>query len=586
MCAGVATSWALGQPVAQAGRQPYGPGPQHPRAGRPGLASVLTGGSFGNQVVRLGALPGDRDLVVTLGLRQRNELLLARLLGQGRAVQALRYSQDFGPGPASVHAAERVLGSYGLRAAWAPGDAVMEVSGRASALERVFSVALSRYRVRVGRERGRVFYAPAAQPRLASPLRGLVTSVLGLDDYPVGRAPVALGATAAGRDSSSSPQSAGGYTPSQVAGLYHFGPLYQGGLDGAGQTVVFLEIDAYQAADIVSYSNAFGLPAPVMTGPVLDPAWGSPQPATASTEPTEATLDLEVVHALAPRAHLVVYESAATSAGMVAALQAAVSAYPHAVFSYSLADVACGPGLVGEDPADAQQFSAVLEQLVSHGGTFLASSGDSGAYSCLDSGTSVAGKPGTQVPADSPYATAVGGTTAFLGAGSTYGQEAAWGDPVEEAGGGGGLSAIFARPSWQAGPGVLNQFSNGHRQVPDVSALADTNTGWDIYSSLSDPQWVPVGGTSAAAPLWAALVALADQALAERGLPSVGFANPALYDFGANPGRFPAPAFHDVRLGNNLYYPAAPGWDFATGWGSPDASALVDDLIAYQRGTR
>ena len=451
----------------------------------------------------------------------------------------------------------------------------MALQGPASAVERAFSVHLFRYVARDGLGHRATFYAPGSNPELPSVLARVARSVLGLDDYPDG-APAGL---AVGRtNGNSGPQNAGGYTPAQVEGMYHFGPLYQGGVDGAGQTVVFLEIDGYQPSDIEQFSSTLGLPSADITGPVTNQAWGSAQAASSSNEPTEATLDLEVVHSLAPQAHLVVYESDNSGADMLAALQAAVNAYPHAVFSYSLGITACSQTESGEDLSTANQFSAVFEQLDRTGGTALLSSGDSGAFSCPGTGA----KPGPQMPADSPWVTAVGGTTAFIGAGGTYGEEAAWGDPVEQSGDGGGLSTVFKRPSWQAGPGVPNQYSNGMRQLPDVAAVADLTTGWDIYSAQADPQWQVVGGTSAAAPLWAALMALADQALAQRHLPAAGLADPALYDFGTNPGKFPAKAFHDVTLGSDLYYPATPGWDFATGWGSPDASAVVDDFIAYQ----
>ena len=96
-----------------------------------------------------------------------------------------------------------------------------------------------------------------------------------------------------------------------------------------------------------------------------------------------------------------------------------------------------------------------------------------------------------------------------------------------------------------------------------------------------------VGGTSAAAPLWAALTALTDEALGQRHLAEVGFANPAFYDFGSNPSHFPGRAFHPVTEGTNLYYPATSiGWNYGTGWGTPNASAVVDDFIAYERGVR
>ena len=257
---------------------------------------------------------------------------------------------------------------------------------------------------------------------------------------------------------------------------------------------------------------------------------------------------------------------------MAIALQSAIHTYPHALYNLSLGWC--------EDAASAQQFEGLFTQLVAGGGTAFVSSGDNGAYA--------RGCPGhnltTQEPSDSPHAVAVGGTTALIGVGSTYGQEASWGEPFTQWGAGGGLSVVFKRPTWQAGPGVPNQYSNGMRQVPDVSAIADPATGWDTFEAGA---WGVTGGTSAAAPLWAALGALTDEALAQRHLNEMGFANPAFYDFGTNPGHFPGRAFHPVTGGTNLYYPASStGWNYGTGWGTPNASAVVDDFIAYERGTR
>jgi kumamolisin len=179
----------------------------------------------------------------------------------------------------------------------------------------------------------------------------------------------------------------------------------------------------------------------------------------------------------------------------------------------------------------------------------------------------------------------VGGTTALVGTGGTYGEEAVWGEPFEQWGAGGGLSVVFTRPKWQTGPGVDNQYSDGMRQVPDVSAIADSDTGWDVV--MGGSWYAGGGGTSAAAPLWAAVAALADQALDERHLPQMGPANPALYDFGSHPGDFPARAFNPVTRGTNLFYPAtSTGWNFGTGWGTPNAAGVVDDFIAYERGSR
>jgi kumamolisin len=117
--------------------------------------------------------------------------------------------------------------------------------------------------------------------------------------------------------------------------------------------------------------------------------------------------------------------------------------------------------------------------------------------------------------------------------------------------------------------------------VPDVSADADPATGFHIVFEGKDGQ---AGGTSASTPLWAATVALINQDLKKKGLREVGFANPALYWMGENSSRLPAKPFHDVTTGNNLAYNAGVGWDFATGWGSMDGSALDAAWILYIRG--
>jgi kumamolisin len=195
----------------------------------------------------------------------------------------------------------------------------------------------------------------------------------------------------------------------------------------------------------------------------------------------------------------------------------------------------------------------------------LAASGDSGAYGCQDTALSVG------LPASDPYVTAVGGTTLYSDAAGGYGHEAGWEGPLQGAGTGGGLSRFFLRPAWQTGTGV----GNGMREVPDVAADADPLTGYLIYVSGS---WQVIGGTSAATPLWAGLVALADQAAAGERKPPLGFLNPALYTLGSSGASSPSP-FHDVTIGGNLFYSAGPGWDYATGWGSPDAAVLVPALL-------
>jgi subtilase family serine protease len=145
---------------------------------------------------------------------------------------------------------------------------------------------------------------------------------------------------------------------------------------------------------------------------------------------------------------------------------------------------------------------------------------------------------------------------------------------------------LYQRPVWQTGPGVANVYSNGMREVPDVSADADPLTGYALYYTGNGCRplsqcWQIVGGTSAATPFWASLVLLINQLAEQQGQPPLGFLDQALYQLEASSGSnvtAPLP-FHDVTIGGNLYYDATPGWDYSTGWGSPDGAVLAQDLL-------
>ena len=302
----------------------------------------------------------------------------------------------------------------------------------------------------------------------------------------------------------------------------------------------------------------------------------------ASAKSPEPTLDIELVHALAPHAHVVVYESPDDLLSVAEMVSQIVSDDQAQVLSISLGT--CEAEL---DPSIATAFLTSLGdsfRLASvEGISILVASGDSGAYDCQDSQLSV------NAVAASPYVTSVGGTTLFLHADGSYNYEAGWEGPLEEVGGGGGLSTLYQRPAWQLGPGVENASSDGMRQIPDVSANADPLTGYAAYYSgngCGTPSacWQIVGGTSAATPLWASLILLIDQLAEQHGQHPLGFLNTALYQLESGPGSSvtaPLP-FHDVGIGGNLYYDATSGWDYSTGWGSPDAAVLAQDILQVQ----
>jgi kumamolisin len=300
--------------------------------------------------------------------------------------------------------------------------------------------------------------------------------------------------------------------------------------------------------------------------------------------------DLDIVHALAPAAKLIVYNTPGPAdivPSLIRVNDKMVSDHLGNVVSESMgwcADAAGAPstatssGLQAFDKSSADQLDAVMTRGRAEGMSFLVSSGDEGGFGCvrLDGDQH---RVSTDLPASDPNVTSVGGTTVFLSANGTYFKETAWGNALSWNASGGGNSSFFARPSWQTGPGVVTSASTGMRQVPDVAGLADENTGWDI--ALNGTFCGCGSGTSASAPLWAGFIALLNQDLARKGMRPVGFANPAIYDIGRRNDQLAGPPFHSVTEGTNLVYPTSPGWNYATGWGSMNAGALASAWEDY-----
>ena len=350
----------------------------------------------------------------------------------------------------------------------------------------------------------------------------------------------------------------GGLQPSDIDSLYNIGPLRAAGLTGAGETILFPEVDDLPTmADLDAFAARHHLPAFDLTVR-RDAGWGEPM--NRGRPGGEVTMDLEIAHALAPGARLIAYiGGAARMTQLIAVMDALVSEHAGTIISDSL-----GSCELALSQSEVESERVLGERAAELGLTNFAASGDWGAYPCGDQAAAVL------IPSSLPTVTAVGGTTVFLStAGGRY-SEAAWTNPISgRSATGGGVSCCFGRPAWQTGPGTDNADSNGRRQVPDVAAVADANTGVALVIGGRDVQG---GGTSAGAPIWAALTALINEGMRRQGLRRVGPANPALYAIGAQPA---LGAFHDITLGNNYKHHAGPGWDYTTGWGTPDAAALA-----------
>jgi subtilase family serine protease len=467
------------------------------------------------------------------------------------------YAQRFGATAAVEASVDTVLHGAGLSVTGISANHLTQhARGTVGQIESLFHVRLHDYR---GAD-GEPYYKPDSPPRIPAPLGGLITGVLGLDSM---RLPIPRSALGFPRAQA---QAGSGMTPQDLAAAYNLTSVHQAGLNGSGQAIVLAEIDHFKQSDVNAYDQAYGISASPVTVVPVDGG-------STSTSP-EPVLDIEVIHAIAPKTHIIAYEVSSSSSSMqsIANMFAQIVTDNRApVLSISLGT--CEPS------ADRSWFTSLdrtFQQAAAQGMSVLSASGDNGAYDCGDQHLAV------DSPTSDPYVTSVGGTSLFLNGNGSYNFEAGWEGPLSAVGGGGGVSQVFARPSWQTGTGVLNTYSNGARQVPDVSANADILTGYRIsYSGAGGCShgdcWQVIGGTSGAAPLWAALIVLANQARAANKKGSIGFLNPTLYKVAS--GSAGASPFHDVVYGGNLYYPATPGWDYSTGLGTPDGATLVGELL-------
>jgi kumamolisin len=436
-----------------------------------------------------------------------------------------------------------------------PQRTAVDAVAPAAVVDRFFGVRLMDYLAAGGRR----FHSPLAAPVIPLALRRVIIGVAGLhgsvlprtDDVP-----------------------ATGVTPAMGAVAYDIAPLYARGIRGQGEAVAVVETSKFQQSDLDSFTRQFGLPsfAPQnIPTPQDGPASDQSSPGEQETE-----LDVEIIHEVAPDAQVLDYNAPNTTASGADTLGDMLDNIV-AQGRVSIVSDSMGYCELGFPLADLQRDEQAIEAAVSHGISIFKSTGDAGAYQC-ERFNSSDHRLSVEWPASSPGVVAVGGTALSVSSTGAYAGETAWEDVLEKGGGGGGLSAVFPRPRWQRAPGVINGYSDGNRQIPDVSANADPNTGWALVTGGSLGR---TAGTSAAAPFWAGAMALIEQYARRHGIAHLGFVDPMLYRIASTPQ--PAPPFHDVTIGTNRYYPATSGWDFATGLGSPDVYNLARDIVRYMK---
>jgi kumamolisin len=504
-----------------------------------------------------GAQPaGDLDesarIEVTLITRRREELPGELVTGPA-TVSRDELETRYGTDPADVALIGDVLGRFGLEVTGtAPGARRVTVAGPISAFSAAFGASLrlvssphpaapggvAQHRYRVGG-----LHVPAE-------LDGVVLAVLGLDDRPQAspqiRRPPGIKAEATGAAAPTS------YTPVQVAQAYGF----PAGTDGTGQTIAIIELGGgFGSADLDAYFSGLGITPPTVTAVGVDGASN-----VAGKDPKgadgEVLLDIEVAGAVAPGASQVVYFAPNTDQGFVDGVTTAVHASP----TPTVVSISWGQS---EDSWTAQARTALdqaFADAAALGVTVTVAAGDNGSSDSVNDG-----QPHADFPASSPNALACGGTSMQLSNGAVS-AETVWNDASGATGG--GVSDTFGLPSWQAAAGVPGRSGTGQpgRGVPDVAGNADPATGYQVRI---DGQAEVIGGTSAVAPLWAALICRLAQATGK----SFGLMQPLLYA-GVSAGTAAA-GFRDITQGSNGAYQAGPGWDACSGLGVPDGSALA-----------
>ena len=563
-------------------------------AGAAGRAAVAAVPAAPAGTAYTGALAGATPLTFDVALRPRDPAALAAFDAAvstpgspeyHRYLTTSAFAARFGATTGSLRSVESAVRGAGLRVVLAAPDRLsVEATGSAARIGAFLRTSFARFRL----PSGRLGFSDLVEPTLPRPLAAAVRTVIGLSDLArmapedLAGAEGAPGASGTGAASSvtaptacsaaaATAKESGAYTANQLAALYGMSGLYRTGDLGAGVTVGLFELETNAASDIATYQHCYGTAARVVDTKVDG---GS----TAQSDyGEEATLDIEDVIGLVPKAKIDVYQGPNSNAGVYDTYRRMVTADTAKVISTSWG--ICEAQLGGRGAANAEDD--LFEEAAAQGQSVVAASGDDGSTDCTNNLGGAIATLAVDDPGVQPYVTSVGGTTTPHRGGPAA--QRAWDNSSGASGG--GISSMWPMPAYQthapASLDVIGKRSSGLpceiaggycREVPDVAANADPSTGYVIYWADS---WTWIGGTSAAAPLWAAVAALADANTACHGR-SVGFLNPALYAIASS--HVYSQAFSDVTKGSNDYvesgyhggmYAAGTGFDMATGLGTP-----------------
>jgi kumamolisin len=492
---------------------------------------------------RTGEVASGHRMSVTVSLTPRNGKGLDAFLAQVTNPKSAQYKHyltpaqfaaRYGATPATIAKVSAYLRSQGLKTGAVTANHLsITADGTAGQVEKAFGTTLATYR-ESGKAGAHTYFANASAPKLPAGIAAAVSDVAGLNDYATYHRNLEKAAVP-----HASPKAITGLTPTTARKAYNLTSTVSNGSNGSGETVGLVEFSAFSQSDITAYDSQFSLSPSTPT--VVKADGGT----TDKSGQDEVDFDIEVVQALAPGAAIDVYEAPNSDAGETAMYSKLVSDDDPVI------SISWGIYESGETSTNRTALDTDFKEAAAQGQSVYAASGDDGSDDAGNGGTSV------DFPAADPYVTGTGGTHLTTSSG-TWSSETAW------SGSGGGISSYFATPSYQSS---VN--SGSKRDVPDVAAAADPATGWAVRSGGS---WSEYGGTSGAAPNWAAFTADADSALSS----PIGYANSTIYTLAKSSSY--SSAFHDVKSGSNGAYSASTGYDKVTGWGSYNGANFIADL--------
>ncbi|HTV39239.1 MAG TPA: protease pro-enzyme activation domain-containing protein [Candidatus Sulfotelmatobacter sp.] len=501
------------------------------------------------------------QLRLAISLPLRNQQALDELLRQIYDPRSTNYhhyltpsqfTARFGPSQQDYDAVIQFMASNGLTVAQTHSDRMLvDVTGSVGTIQKVFHTTMRVYQHPV---ENRTFFAPDTDPviNLSVPIK----HIDGLDNFFIPHPEIKRASPSNSRSGISRALGSG---PSGEYMGKDFRAAYVPGvaLDGAGQTVGLFELDGYYASDITFYEQTNSLPLQTLVNVAVDGGVS-----TSGSGADEVSLDIEMIVSMATNlSEVLVYEAPNNGVSTADLLSEIASSDVAKQISSSWA--------IG----DSSTYDGYYQKMAAQGQSFFQASGDDGAY-----------YDGIEEWADDTNITLVGGTTLYTsGPHGSWTNEVVWnwystGLGTDGSGGGVNFNNV-AIPSWQQPVGMTNNMgSTTLRNVPDVALTAD-----NIYVVYGGGQSGGFGGTSCAAPLWAAFTAMVNQKAVAEGLPTVGFINPAVYAIGLSADY--TNCFHDITTGNNTntvvgpskYY-ATNGYDLCTGWGTPNGSNLINAL--------